>query len=104
MEKMDWDTTIQYIPNDAKYPRYGEVKVIGWENSFHISANEINQGEKLKKHYEIFLVRNIDDPSNISIEIIQGPFDYKGQKSFTDNDLFTVINDNFILKFDKISE
>ena len=92
---------LEYIPNDAKYPRYVEVKVVGWENAFHISSNEVIQGEKLKRHYEIFLVRNIVDTSNISIEIIQGPFDYSGQRSFNDNELFTVINDNFILKFQK---
>ncbi len=95
---------IEYIPNDAKHLRYVEVKLIGWENAFHITSNEIIQGEKLKKHYEIFLVRNISEPDNISIEIIQGAFDYKGQKSFTDNDLFTVINDTFILKFEKTDE
>lgn len=95
---------LEYIPNDAKYPRYVEVKVVGWENAFHISSNEVIQGEKLKRHYEIFLVRNIVDTSNISIEIIQGPFDYSGQRSFNDNELFTVINDNFILKFQKEDE
>lgn len=95
---------IEYIPNDAKYPRYVEVKVVGWENAFHITSNEITQGEKFKKLYEIFLVRNITDPENISIEIIQGPFDYKSQKSFNDNELFTVINDSFILKFEKTDE
>ncbi len=92
---------IEYIPNDARYPRYVEVKLVGWENAFHISPNEINQGEKLKKHYEIFLVRNIAEPDNIIIERIQGPFNYKGHRSFTDNDLFTVINDSFIIKFEK---
>lgn len=91
----------EYVPNDAKYPRYVEVKVVGWENAFHISSNEVLQGEKLKKHYEIFLVRNIGDANNFSIEVIQGPFEYKGQRSFNDNDLFTVINDNYILKFHK---
>lgn len=95
---------IEYIPNDATYPRYVEVKVVGWENAFHITSNEIIEGEKLKRHYEIFLVRNITNPENISIEKIQGPFDYKGQKSFNDNDLFTVINDSFILKFEKTDE
>ena len=91
---------IQYIPNDAKYPRYVEVKLVGHENSFPISSNEIHKGEELKKQYEIFLVRNINEPDSISIEVIQGPFDYKARGSFTDNELFTVINDNFILKFD----
>lgn len=95
---------LEYIPNDAKYPRYVEVKVVGWENAFHISSNEVLQGEKLKRHYEIFLVRSIGDTNNISIEIIQGPFDYAGQRSFNDNELFTVINDNFILKFQKTDE
>ena len=38
------------------------------------------QGEKLKKHYEIYLVRDISEIGNVSIEIIQAPFDYKGQK------------------------
>ena len=46
-------------------------------------------------------LRNITDPENISIEIIQGPFDYKGQDSFNENELFTVVNDSFILKFEK---
>ncbi len=95
---------LEYIPNEAKYPRYVEVKVVGWENAFHISSNEVIQGEKLKRHYEIFLVRNIGDTNNISIEIIQGPFDYSGQRSFNDNELFSVINDNFILKFQKTDE
>ncbi len=93
---------IVYRPNDAKYPRYVEVKLIGKENSFHISSNEIIQGEKLRKHYEMFLVRNIIEPGNIVIEVIQSPFDYKGQETFTDNRLFTVINDTFILKFQKM--
>jgi hypothetical protein len=92
---------LEYIPNNAKGTRYVEVKVVGWENAFHISPNEISQGEKLKKHYEIFLVRNIGNTENISIEIIQAPFAYKGQNTFNDNELFTVINDSFILKFQK---
>jgi hypothetical protein len=95
---------IVYIPNEAKYPRYVEVKVVGWENAIHISSNEILKGEQLKNHYEIFLVRNFFNPSNISIEIIQGPFDYKRQRSFTDNELFRVINDTFILEFEKVAE
>lgn len=66
-------------PSIFFFPRYAEVKLVGRENAFHIFSKEITEGEKLKRHYEIFLVRNIDDPSNISIEIIQGPFDYKGQ-------------------------
>jgi hypothetical protein len=95
---------LEYIPNEAKYPRYVEVKVVGWENAFYISSNEVLQGEKLKRHYEIFLVRNLGDTNNISIEIIQGPFDYSAQRSFNDNELFTVINDNYILKFQKTDE
>ena len=55
---------------------------------------------RLKKNYEVFLVRNIGKISDLKIERIQGLFDYKG-KSFTDNELFTVVNDNFILKFKK---
>ena len=92
---------IEYIPNNAKHPRYVEVKVVGWDNAFHITSNEIRHGEMLKRYYEIFLVRNITDPENISIEIIQGPFDYKQQDSFNDNEFFTVVNDSFILKFEK---
>lgn len=91
---------IEYTPNNAEYPRYVEVKVIDWENAFHISSNEINCGEKLKKRYEIFLVKNISNLAEVSIEVIQGPFDYHGKESFTDNNLFTVINDSFILKYD----
>jgi len=90
---------IRYIPDNGKYERYVEVKVIGRENSFHISASEVKFGEKMKKNYEIFLVRNINDPAHMSIEVIQGPFDYKGG-SFNDNEFFTVINDSYILKFE----
>ena len=92
---------IEYIPNNAKHPRYVEVKVVGWDNAFHITSNEIRHGETLKRHYEIFMVRNITDPENISIEIIQGPFDYISQESFNENKFFTVVNDSFILKFEK---
>jgi hypothetical protein len=93
-----------YIPNGAKNPRYIEVKVVGHEDSFHISSNEIKSGEKWKSHYEIFLVRNIDNPLEIKIEKIQGLFDYKGKGSFNNNDYFTVINDSFIIKFNKKDE
>lgn len=94
---------IEYIPNEAKYPRYVEVKVVGGENAFHITSNEIIQGEKLKEYYEIFLVKSVTSPEKITIEIIQGPFKYKGQQGFNDNELFTVVNDTFILKFEKNS-
>jgi Domain of unknown function (DUF3883) len=92
---------MEYIPNGAKHPRYVEVKVVGWEDAFHITSTEVKYGEKYKKHYEIFLVRNIETPTKSKIEKIQGLFDYKG-KSFTDNDLFSVINDKFIIKFKKV--
>lgn len=89
-----------YIPNGAKYERYVEVKVVGKENSFHITANEVKEGEKLKKNYELFLVRNITDPEHIIIECIQGPFDYKKEESFSNNNRFLVTNDSFVLKYD----
>jgi hypothetical protein len=92
---------IEYLPKGAKYSRFVEVKVVGWEDAFHITSNEVKIGERLKKNYEVFLVRNIENISEIKIEKIQGLFDYKG-KSFTDNELFTVVNDNFILKFKKV--
>lgn len=92
---------IVYLPKGAKYPRYVEVKVIDWQDAFHITSNEVKVGESLKKNYEVFLIRNIGNISEIKIERIQGLFDYKG-KSFTDNELFTVVNDNFILKFKKV--
>ena len=91
---------IEYLPKGAKYPRNVEVKVVGWEDAFHISSNEVKVGERLKKNYEVFLLRNIENITELKIEKIQGLFDYKG-KSFSDNDLFTVVNDNFILKFKK---
>lgn len=99
--KDGWGYDIEYIPNGAKYPRYVEVKVIGWEDAFHITSNEVKYGEKYKMNYEIFLVRNLTEPTKVRIEKIQGLFDYKG-KSFTNNDLFTVINDNYIIKFNRI--
>jgi hypothetical protein len=95
-----WGYDIEYIPKGAKYPRYVEVKVVGWEDAFHISPNEIQFGEKNKDRHEIFLVRNIDNPQTADIERISGIFDYKG-KSFTNNDSFSVINDNYIIKFQK---
>lgn len=89
---------IEYIPKGAKYKRFVEVKVVGWDDSFHITPTEVHVGECLKNNYEIFLVKNIDNLSLVKIEKIQGIFNYKG-KSFSDNDMFTVVNDNFILKF-----
>jgi hypothetical protein len=89
-----------YLPKGAKHSRNVEVKVVGWEDAFHITSNEVKAGERLKKNYEVFLVRKIDNISEMKIERIQGLFDYKG-KSFNDNELFTVVNDNFILKFRK---
>ena len=89
---------IEYIPNGATHPRYVEVKVVGWENAFHISAPEVKYGEQYKDNYEIFLLRNIENPAEAKIQRVVGIFNYKG-KSFTDNDLFTVVNDSFILKF-----
>jgi Domain of unknown function (DUF3883) len=93
---------IEYIPNGGTHPRYVEVKVAGWGNSFHISAAEVKYGEQYKDNYEIFLVRNIENPIEAEIQRIPGIFNYKG-KSFTDNDLFTVLNDSFILKFNVTS-
>ncbi|MGN7811612.1 DUF3883 domain-containing protein [Flavobacterium sp. 22076] len=90
-----------YLPKGAKHSRNVEVKVVGWEDAFHITSNEVKTGERLKKSYEVFLVRNIENISEMKIERIQGLFDYKG-KSFNDNELFTVVNDNFILKFKKL--
>jgi hypothetical protein len=92
-----------YIPNGAIHPRYVEVKVVGWENAFYITPTEVKYGEKYKKHYEIFLVRNLETLNNIKIEKIQGLFDYKG-KSFTNNDSFTVINESFKIKFKEAKE
>jgi hypothetical protein len=91
---------IEYIPNGGKHPRQVEVKVVGHENAFHMSSFEVQFGETNKKHHEIFLVRNLENPTAARIERISNLFDYKG-KSFTNNDLFTVVNDNFIIKFKK---
>lgn len=98
MDGLGYD--IEYVPKGATYPRFVEVKAIGWEDAFHITSNEVKIGEKHKNNYEVFLVRNMENISETKIEKIQGLFDYKG-KSFTDNALFTVVNDNFILKFKK---
>lgn len=66
-----------------------------------ILRGEVNEGERLKKNYEIFLVRNLSNPESIVIECIRGPFDYKKDESFNSNKRFLVTNDNFILKFAK---
>lgn len=92
---------IRYKTNDGKSLRYVEVKVVGRENSFHISSGEVSFGEKEKNNYEIFLVRNLNEPQ-ISIDIIRGPFMYKRMETFNDNQQFRVINDSFILKFETI--
>lgn len=96
--KDGWGYDIEYVPKGAKHKRFVEVKVVGWDDSFHITPTEVHAGERLKNNYEIFLVKNIDNLPSIKIEKIQGIFNYKG-KSFSDNDMFTVVNDNFILKF-----
>lgn len=96
--KDGWGYDIEYMPKGAKHKRFVEVKVVGWDDSFHITPTEVHAGERLKNNYEIFLVKNIDNLSSLKIEKIQGIFNYKG-KSFSDNDMFTVVNDNFILKF-----
>ncbi|WP_116787817.1 DUF3883 domain-containing protein [Flavobacterium psychrotrophum] len=94
---------IEYIPNGAKYPRYIEVKVVGSrEDAFHITSPEVRFGEAKKRNYEIFLVKNIADPANAEIERIQGLFDYGAKSSFSDNDRFSVVNDNYIIKFKKV--
>jgi hypothetical protein len=91
---------LHYIPNNAKHRKYVEVKVVGWEDAFHIYPNEIQFGEANKQHHELFLIRNIENPFALRIERIQNLFDYKG-KSFTSNDSFTVLNDSYIIKFTK---
>ncbi len=91
---------IEYIPNNAKHIRYVEVKVVGREDAFHITPGEIQFGEKNKQHHEIFLVRNIENPMAVKIERILNLFDYKG-KSFNSNDSFSVLNDSYVIKFNK---
>lgn len=101
MDGLGYD--IEYIPNGAKYPRFVEVKVVSvWEDAFHITSPEVRFGETKKKNYEIFLIKNASDPSNAKIERIQGLFDYGGKASFSDNNRFSVINDNYIIKFKKV--
>jgi len=92
---------IQYTPKGLRTTKYVEVKVVGWDDSFNMTSTEVKYGERYCKHYELYLVRNLESIENIKIEIIKNLFDYKGQASFTDNNLFTVINDNFIIKFIK---
>lgn len=96
--KDGWGYDIEYLPKGTKYKHFVEVKVVGWDDSFHITPREVQAGERLKNNYEIFLVRNLENISSVKIEKIQGIFNYRGQ-SFSDNDMFTVVNDNFILKF-----
>ena len=90
---------IEYKPEGDQYPRYVEVKVSD-DNAFHITVNEVRIGEKYKSNHEIFLVRNVLNPEKIRVEKLQGIFDYKG-RTFNDNDLFSVITDNYIIKFNK---
>jgi hypothetical protein len=92
---------LEYLPNGGTYPRYVEVKVVGHEDAFHISSNEVRFGEVNKKYHDVFLVRNAHDPAQLQIERISGLFDYGQGASFNQNKAFTVINDNYILKFKK---
>ena len=77
-----------------------EVKAIGWDNSFNISSNEIKEAEKLKNKHKIFLVSNVDDIEKVVIKQISGLFTYDSGKNFYDNEKFSVLNDNFIIKYD----
>jgi len=92
---------IRYVPKGQKNPRYVEVKVVGWDDSFNMTSTEVKFAEQYSKHYEMFLVRNLLDLDTLKIEVIRKLFDYGKQSSFTDNDLFTVLNDNFVIKFKK---
>ena len=92
---------LEYIPNGAKYPRYVEVKVSGRDDAFYITTAEVKFGELKKRNYEIFLIRNIENPTKVFIDRIQGLFDYRNG-SFNDNDMFSVENENFILRFKKV--
>lgn len=89
---------IEFIPNNSNKKRYIEVKSLGYDDAFHISANEIRFGEENKKDYDIYLVRGLTEPTTAKIERMLRPFDYKG-KTFTNNDWFTVTNDNYIIRF-----
>lgn len=91
---------IKYVPKNAETYRYVEVKAIGWDKSFKISSNEIKVAEKLKNKHKIFLVSNVDDIDNAKIEEISGLFAYSKGEGFYDNEKFSVLNDNFIIKYD----
>jgi hypothetical protein len=91
---------IEFIPNNSTKKRFIEVKSVGNEDAFHITNKEIKWGELNRKDYDIYLVRGSDDPASAKIERISRPFDYKG-KTFTSNSLFSVVNDNYIIKFQK---
>lgn len=91
---------LKYIPKNAKAYSYVEVKAVGWDNSFNISPKEIKEAEKLKNKHKIFLVSNVDDIENVVIKEISGLFTYDSGKNFYDNEKFSVLNDNFIIKYD----
>lgn len=91
---------LKYIPKNAKTYSYVEVKAVGWDNSFNISPKEIKEAEKLKNKHKIFLVSNVDDIENVVIKEISGLFTYDSGKNFYDNEKFSVLNDNFIIKYD----
>ena len=97
--KDGWGYDFEYVPKGRKTPRYAEVKVVGEDNSFHMSSNEVKTGEQYRKHYDLFLVRNTDDFAKTKIENIRNIFDYAKGATFTENDRFSVLNDNFIIRF-----
>jgi hypothetical protein len=90
---------IKYIPKNAKTTRFVEVKAIGWDGSFNISSNEVKEAEALKSKHELFLVSNIENIESIKIERIPGMFTYGKGDNFYDNEKFSVLNDNFIIKY-----
>ncbi|NVM66849.1 hypothetical protein FHW88_005167 [Mucilaginibacter sp. SG538B] len=92
---------ISYVSREDGLPRYVEVKVMAQDDAFHISSTEVRFGELHKKSHELFLLRNLSDVSKLKIDRLAGLFNYQPGKSFNENDRFTVLNDNYILKFRK---
>lgn len=86
------------LEKDNSPIKYIEVKTCGG-NSFHLSKNELDVGLSSKIDYDIYLVRDIE--SKPRIEILKNFFKFEVGQDFMSNDKFSVINNEFIVCFQK---
>ena len=90
------------IKEDGKIVRFVEVKVLSNDDAFHITRNEVEVGQNPENRgkYDIYIVRNLRHrQGKPEIEIMETPFKYHKNESFTNNGRFSVINDSYVIRF-----